>query len=237
MRTRTLGWLCVGLLCGARLLWGGEASTLDALKRELKELTERVNVVRAKRDGLRAEITKSPEMAPLHQAYEKASEAYEAKKKTDPAYSEARKAEQDAGQALDKLVRDKVAASEEGKAVVADVENIRKQMAELREAESLARKKLDEIRRKIEKGDDADLQAARAKLDDARKARDEATKSEELTALSKARDDARTVYEAKRKELEGGNNELAAAVKEREELRQQLQEVEKKIREATPGEK
>jgi hypothetical protein len=236
MRKRAFGWLCVGLLCVAGTVWAGEAvgaaPDVAALKEQLKELNETVNAVRAKRDGLRAKIAKSPDLAPLREAYDKTLGAYEARKKIDPAYVDARAAEDQARNEYAKLIKEKVAASDEGKTVLADIESIRKQMAELREAESLARRKFDELRRNIQRSDDADIKAALEKIRAAGKARDEARKGEILGPLRQARDEAQRAYYAKRKELEEADDELQATIKEREELRVQVGELHKKIREA-----
>ena len=218
MRKAALAGLCMTLLWAAGSAWAGEAADVEALKKELADLKAKVEAVRAKRDGLRAEIRKSPDLAALREAYDKAQAAYDEKKKTDEAYAAAVKAEDEARQAFDTLVKEKLAANEDAK-----------------QARSAAREKLDEIRRTIGKSDDADVKAAREKLDAARKARDEARKGEAISAARKARDEARDAYEAKAKELEKGNADLVAAVKEREDLGEQVRALEKKIKEAEPA--
>ena len=235
MRKAALAGLCMTLLWAAGSAWAGEAADVEALKKQLAELNAKVEAVRAKRDGLRAEIRKSPDLAALREAYDKAQAAYDEKKKTDEAYAAAVKAEDEARQAFDTLVKEKLAANEDGKQAQADLDAAKGDTPEAKQARSAAREKLDEIRRTIGKSDDADVKAAREKLDAARKARDEARKGEALSAARKARDEARDAYEAKATELEKGNADLVAAVKEREDLGEQVRALEKKIKEAEPA--
>jgi len=234
MSKAVVGWLCVGLLCAAPVAWAGEAPgevTLDALKKQLKELRERVNKVRYARDTRRERIRRSPELAELRAPRDKASEVYQNKKRTDPAYVAAVEAESEVRRAYEKLVREKVAASDEAKPFREELDSINEKMEALRKAERELRTKLDEIRRTVEQRDDAELKAARQTLDEARKAVRVAYEGEELSALRKVRNETRDAFEAKARELMEADDTLVELIKEREELRVQERELEKKIRE------
>jgi len=325
MSKAVVGWLCVGLLCAVPMAWAGEAAGepagVEALKKQLKELRQREDKVRRERDTRREKIRKSPDLAELRAARDKASEAYQAKKKTDPDYVAALEGESDARRALEQLVREQLAAGDDAKPIYTELESIdqkvsafyfeealarleldhryspincalrkdpeliklskaaaeadrahrikpdkeardaarkayedarqaklaatpevqklrtrieeaRKGRDELRKAERELHTKLGEIRRTIERGEDADIQAARGKLDDARKAVREAYEGEGLSALRKVRNETRDAFEAKARELMEADEALVELIKEREALRVQVRELEKKIREA-----
>lgn len=223
------GWFCVAILCTTGILWAEEAATsapdLGALKAQLKELKQQVDAVRAKRDALRETMRKSPDLAPLREAYDKVEAAYKDTKKADLAYAAAVKARDEARDAFKALVKEKLAANEEAKPLL-DAK------PDSKEAEKEIRKKLDEIRHAIEKGDDPDVKAARDKYEAASKAEREAYESEALSAARKVRNEARKAYEAKAKELEAASPELTAVITDREDLRKQVRALEKKIAEA-----
>jgi len=234
MRAAAFGLLCLGLFCAAGMAWAGEAAATapdaETLKKQLAELKQKEDAVRAKRDELRATVRKSPELTALREAYDKAQAAYDEKKKTDEAYAAAGKAEQEARDAFHKLVKEKLEANAEAKA-------LREKTPESKQAEKEIGKKLDELRRTIENSDEADIKAAREKREATAKARQEAHDAEALAALRKPRDEARAAHDAKAKDLEAGNADLAATVKEREELRGQVHDLEKKIEEALAAQK
>jgi len=239
VRKAVLRWLCAGLVCAAGVAWGGEAAApdVDALKKQLAELKQKEDAVRAKRDALRAELRKAPDLAALHEASKKAEAAYAEKKAGDEAYVAATKARDEAEQAFAKLVKEKLAANDDAKRVQAELDASKDDTPEAKKARAEARAKLDEIRHAIEKGDDADVKAASEKRDAARKARDEAGQAEAISAARKARDEAREAYDTKARELEKANPDLAAAIKEREDIREQVHELEKKIKEAEAPQK
>lgn len=238
MRKRrvALSWLCVGLSLTAGMACTRKAGVsapvaeprravvtapaAKTLAEQLEELRERVDAVRETRDRIRAEVQGSPALAPLREAMVAAEAAYQDKQKTDEAYTAAVRAEEDARGALQKLVQQKLEANEEAR-------RISQAKAESKEAERDVREKLQEIRRRIE-AEDVDVRAAHEGLEAASKAKREAYENEALSTLRTARDAARAAFEAKGKELEEANAELAAALKEREELRARVAELEKK---------
>ena len=92
--------------------------------------------------------------------------------------------------------------------------------------------KLREVRRGIERGDDAEIAAARKNVEAAGKAEREAYKGEALQGLREPRDNARRAYGDKVKELLAADAKLAELKTARDALRQRIREAEKKIRAA-----
>ncbi len=333
MRAVVAGILIAGMLCLAGALWAGEAAPakaeeppakavqpaaapdVDALKKQGADLREKDKGLRVKLEEIRTKVMASPDLAKLREAEAAAEKAYDEKRKSDPAYAAALKAQAEAQTAFFKVVQEKTAANPEAKAVQAElagmadkaadlsfqeavarleldhpsspinvaldkdaelaklrdavfqgadkearekarkayedarkakkeampeakkvmerIETARKARAELRTAEAEAAKKLFALRHKVETSGDADIKAASDKTMAAAKAGQEALASDALKAPRKARDDARDAVMAKAKELLGANQEAAALAKERDALRTQIDELDKKVREAT----
>jgi len=218
-------WLCAGLLCAAAVVGAGEpaggAPDFEALRGQLEERLREVDAVRATRDELREAVRRSPELTRLREALDEAEAAYQEKKNTDEAYLAACEAEAAARGALEELVLAKLAAN-------AEARRLRETPPESDEAQKEASRRLDAIRRIIER-DDPDVQVARAKLQTAATARRQAYEAEAFSALRSTRDKAREAHDRKLKELEEANTKLVAALKRREELRVAVRALEQKI--------
>ena len=224
-------WLGAVLCSAARMAWAGEVVAappgIRELTEQLEELKERVDEVRERRDELREEIRKSPQIIPLREASDRAEAAYQDAKRVDEAYTAAIKADEQAREAFEKLVKEKLAA--DAKRLLEELEAVRQKATDSEDAAGEIRREIADLRRKIEKSDDLGISAARARREAAAKALREAYESEALNTFRKARDKAREAYEAKVGELEKASPELAAAMKEREELRIRVRELEKRV--------
>jgi len=162
-------------------------------------------------------LNTDPELLKLKKATAEAPDK-EARAKALKAYDDARKAKRDATPDAQKALG-RIEAAKTGR-------------EELKKAESSARTKLAEIRSTLTKSDDPDLKAARDRIAATFKAREEASNSEALKAVRKARDEGMAAYDAKRKELLAADPNVAALKKERDALRQEIDQLGAKIRAA-----
>ncbi len=226
-------WLCAALCSAAGMGWAGEAVAAApdgvALEEWLEELKERADELRDRCNEILDEVRRSPQLAPLRDACDWAEAAYQDKKRADQAYTAAVKADEQAREAFEKLVKEKLAA--DAKALIEELDALKRKATGAEDATADVRKKIAEARRRIEEGDDPAIQEARARREAAAKALREASESEALKALQKARDAARATYEGKIKELAGENADLVAANKERAELGVRVRELEKRVAE------
>jgi len=237
VRKAVLGGLWLGLLCGAWSLWAGEAAPapaappadVEALKKQAQELRGKEREVRTKLIEIETRIRAMPDVVKLHEAEQAAEKAYEEKRKADPAYTAARKAEADAQLALARLVQEKLAASDEAKAVQKELDDLDAKRAGFDFDEAMARFVLDYPSSPINYALSKDPELLKL-----RKAADEAP-----AADKEARDKARKAYDEARKAKKDAMPEakklmarIEEARKARADLRTAEAEVMKKLAQA-----
>jgi len=218
MRKAGLGWLCLGLLgafAGAR---AGEAVDVAALEKQVTQLREQEREVWAKLREAEAKIRSVPDLVKLQEAETQASKAYAERLNADAALAAARKEENDARDALEKLVVATLDASEGAKGVRKELDDLEERRAELEFQQAIARLTLTHrsspIARALEK--DPELAKLReAAFDALRRGADR----EEREKARKAHDDARQAKLAAMPDAKKFLAEIEAADKEMAELR------------------
>ena len=176
-------------------------------------------------------LSKDPEYAKLrkesYDAYNAARRATdkETREQANQVYERARKAYTDARKA-------KLATMPEARRVLAELENIKKEAAQLRKDQSETNDQLRDLRRAIERADDPDVKAARDRLAATAKAVRDATRTEALAAAMKLSYDARRAYSAKLRALLAADAEAAPLVEQQADLAKQSRELQSKLRQA-----
>jgi len=170
-------------------------------------------------------LDKDGALQELRQALAEAESAYRHDKTKRPAREKARTA-------YAKAREDAKKTHPEGQKLYAALAAIRKQDDDLEKASDEAARNLSKLRHDLERSDDADIKAARADLDATRKAIREAYTGEALTAARKIRDEARAATRAKEKELLDADPVAVELAEEKDTLRQQIRDLQKKIRKA-----
>lgn len=160
-------------------------------------------------------LAADPVLAELRRAYYDADE--EARAEARKVYYDARKA------TMDKMPT--------VQALTAEINAAKRGEAEAEKALDAAEDKFDDMRRALEKSDDAEIAAARAKRDAARKAYEKAYYGGAVQALREARDKARQALSAKAKELLAQDTAATALSARIEELEKQIDALEDKERE------
>ena len=238
LRKALTGCLCVALLGAPAVAWAAEAGAappdLEALKKQLSEWRTHERELRAEIEAIGNKLKESPEVAPLRKAAQETDDAYQGKKKTDPAYLAALKAEEEADDALDKLVDAKLADNAEAAALRKELATLDDRAAQLEFDRALVELELSHryspINRALAK--DPELQNLRAAYDEA----DRAYRADK--ANKPARDQARKAYydavEAKKRAMPEGQklyDRLAETRKERDALGDTKDQAGSKLRE------
>ena len=204
MRKALCGWLCVGLLGAGLAARGAQApaapADVEALKKQMLELRAKERECWTKLREITAKIQQAPELVKLRKAFEDADKAYQEKTGADPAVAAARKAEAEARTALQKLVREKLAASDQAKAIHKQLEGIDDRRAHLDFQNAVTRLELTHrsspINRALAK--DPELPKLKKAADDAYRAARQATAKEARQAATEAYETARKAYDAAR---------------------------------------
>jgi hypothetical protein len=180
-------------------------------KKQLDELKTQEKALRAKIEAIREKLKASPDVAKLREAADAADKAYDEKRKTDPACVAAAKAGADADAALRALVKEKLAASDEAKAIAKELDALADKRAALEFDEALAHMEIEYPSSPINVAlrKDPEIIALRKAVDDA--AADKAARDKARAAYDKARDAKRDAMPETKKALE----RIAAAKKGR----------------------
>ncbi|MBM4038364.1 MAG: hypothetical protein FJ290_07610 [Planctomycetes bacterium] len=237
MRAVVAGLLCLGILCATGVLWAGEAAPakaeeppakaapdVEGLKKQAAELLDKDKALRTKLEEMRTKALASPDVAKLREAEAAAEKAYDEKRKADPAYAAALKAQAEAQAAYYKTVQDKVAASDDAKAIAAELAAIGDKAADFTFQEALARLELDHPSSPINVALDKDADLAKL-----RAAAFQAPDKEARDKARKAYDDARKARKEAMPEAKKVMERIEAAKKGRADLRTAEAEATKKL--------
>ena len=218
MRKVMVALLGIGVLWVLEAAWAGEAAPAPKAaapapdpKKQLEDLKGQEKALRAKIEALREKLKASPDVAKLREAADAAEKVYDEKRKNDPACVATAKAEADAEAALRALVKEKLAASDEAKAIAKELDALADKRAALEFEEALARMEIDYPSSPINVAlrKDPELIALRKAVDDS--AGDKAARDKARAAHDKARDAKREAMPETKKVME----RIAAAKKGR----------------------
>jgi len=224
----------VALVLAAGVMLAAEPADLDALQKQLQELRSRHAACFLKLRDIEEKINASPAVEPLRKARAETYRAYQAKLKADPALAAANKAHDDAWRDFTELVRQKLAASDEAKAILKQLEWLDDAEADIAYRRDLAEFELlnrrSPINRAVEK--DPQIKALAKAVDDAERecVRD---RSEENIALRRKAEAAHA--EAKKAKLQAMPeakrlaDQIQEAERETEKLRKERRETDQRL--------
>ena len=170
--------------------------------------------------GVNRALDKDPELVSLREAVDEINRQNadrETRDKAFKAYEDARKAKKEALPAT--------------KTLLTEIAEVRKACEALWKDQREVDNKLGELADSTARSDDPDIKAGRDKLEAARKLVADAYASEELKAVRKARSDARNDYSAKVNELMAADKNAAALKQEIDALQKQIRDADRKLRE------
>jgi chromosome segregation ATPase len=221
--------LIVGVILGA------DSSDVAALKKQREDLAKQIT---AKQKELREIYNHLRQSAELVAAQKDITAAYKAladKESFDPEVKAAKKMAQEANQALDRALETAVAASPEGAALQKQINDARSQIKAAEAALAAAQKKMREVRSKVEK-DNPQVSAARKAT---RKAFEEQRSivAKKAAAEKEAVKKARAAFDEAAEKACAANPKVTALRQELTELHKQDQDLSRKLREATKGQK
>lgn len=238
MRAHAVVWLPV---CVAFALAAEERADLEALQKQYQELRRKHAACLSKLREIEDRISASPALEPLRKAKKEAQEAYQAKLKADPALAAANKAHEEAWRAFTDLVREKLAANEEAKAILKQIEWLEDAEADIAFRRDLAEFELLNRRSPINRAVDKDpeIKALAKAVEDAERACARERSEENLALRRKAEAALADAKKAKlaampeakrlREQIQAAEAELDKLLKDRREADMRLAEVRRKI--------
>jgi vacuolar-type H+-ATPase subunit I/STV1 len=212
--------MSMALVLAARLALAAEPADLDALQKQMQELRARHAACFNKLREIEDKINASPAVEPLRKARKETHDAYQAKLKADPALAAANKAHDEAWHDFTELVRQKLAESNEAKAILKQLEWLDDAEADIAFRRDLAEFELlnrrSPINRAVEK--DPQIKALAKAVEDAER---ECMRDRSEANIAVRRKAEAALAEAKKAKLQ--------AMPEAKRLSEQIQEAEKEI--------
>jgi len=207
-------WAAAAVLAGEAAPAPAPAPDAEALKKQVAELKEKAKGIQTKIDEAAAKIKAAPDLVKLAEATTKAAKAFDDARKADKDFVAANQASVEAAMAVEKLIDEKLTASDQAKPLAAELAGAAKKRADLDYDEALAKLELTHESSPINFALDRDPDLVKVK-----KAISEAPDKDARAKAFKAYEDARKAKRDATPEAQKALARIETDKKERDELR------------------